>query len=205
MDTALLNRLANIKERVEKLEKVWGIRKSAAAESGTEYVHTLTGPVLITKAAAEIGVQYEGPRVYANNAQQTVAEILATAVANGNESLKRKLLESPAYQSLVANATNPALGTPALRENAQFVVAILERAVEEDDLRRESTPLNATVGGDQPALAETLTKAAALESMKAILTKSTPVGHIDSLDQMRVRREKVRELFYQARKIAAAL
>jgi hypothetical protein len=198
---------------VGKLEKLHGIEKE-------QYVQTLTGPVFLRKNATPAeahGTQYESPRVYANNGQQTVAEILATAVANGNESLKRELLASEEFQQLVANATNPGLGTPAVRENAQLVATILEQAVKEDASAYPDTgpegkaiPLGASaeafsgnVPADKAAFAEALRKTADVESMKTILAKSTPAGHVDSLDQQRARREKIRELFYQARKIAA--
>jgi len=185
MSTALLNRIATLKQRVEKLEKAWGIKKSAS----------------------EIGEEYESPRIYANNGQHTVAEVLALAVSNGNETLRRKLLESPTYQQLVRNSSNTGDGRDSLRENAAIVAELLRQSVEADaepdhGPRRETIPLSANVPLDKAAFAEALRKTADLETMKAILAKSGRVGHVDLLDQQRAIQAKVRDLLHQARRIA---
>ena len=171
-----LARIATLKERVEKLEKTWGIK-------------------------------YESPRIYANNGQHTVAEVLALAVSNGNETLRRKLLESPAYQQLVRNSTNAADSRDSLRENAAIVAELLRQSVDADadpahGPRRETTPLTANVPVDKAAFAEALRKTADLEMMKSILAKSGRVGHVDLLDQQRAIQAKVRDLLHQARRIA---
>lgn len=186
--STVLERIATLKQRVEKLEKTWNLRDAL-------------------RKNAEIGAPFNSPRQYANNGQQTVAEILATAVANGDASLKRKLLESPEFHELVVNASNAGSSGPAARENALLVATILEQAVKESENpahgpRQEFVPLEPRPGQDTEALAAALKKTADVDAMKATLAKSGGIGHVDLLDKARAVREKASDLLHQARRIA---
>jgi len=185
--TALLARIATLKDRVAKLEKTWGIKK----------------------AAGDIGASFDSPGVYADN-ERPLAVLLATVVANGNEAAKNKILQSDTFRAAVRAAVKQGDGKDAHRENAGIVLAVLQEALAEaqkDETGPEgkATPIQGNGEIDRAAYEASLHKAAQLESFKGTLAKTAMAGHETNFFAQRERRKHARELIHRTRQIAATL